>query len=86
LSEVEDILSAHYGVSVKCSTDDLIEKSLIKIDGGLVTLHNLIQEMGREIVRQESLHEPGRRSRLWFCEDIVQVLNKNKVSQLVLLV
>jgi hypothetical protein len=86
LSDVKDILSAHYGVYVECSIDDLIEKSLIKIDGGLVTLHNLIQEMGREIVRQESLHEPGRRSRLWFCEDIVQVLNKNKVSQLVLLV
>ncbi|XP_027186245.1 TMV resistance protein N-like isoform X2 [Cicer arietinum] len=78
LADVEDILSAHYSVSVKYSIEELIDKSLIKIDGGLVTLHYLIQDMGRDIVREESPHEPGKRSRLWFCEDIVQVLSKNK--------
>jgi len=85
LADVEDILSAHYGVSVKYSIEELIGKSLIKIDGGLMTLHYLIQDMGREIVRLESPHEPGKRSRLWFCEDVVQVLNENKV-RLILLV
>jgi hypothetical protein len=86
LADIEDILSAHYGVPVKSSIVELIEKSLIKIDGDLVTLHNLIQELGRGIVRQESSDEPGKRSRLWFCEDVVEVLNKNKVSRQVLLV
>ncbi|KAK9928611.1 hypothetical protein M0R45_025737 [Rubus argutus] len=33
--------------------------------------------MGREIVRQESLDEPGKRSRLWLREDINHVLSKN---------
>ncbi|KAK7291261.1 hypothetical protein RIF29_06256 [Crotalaria pallida] len=33
--------------------------------------------MGREIVRQESTIEPGKRSRLWFDEDIVHVLEEN---------
>ncbi|WJX30786.1 nascent polypeptide-associated complex beta subunit, variant 2 [Trifolium repens] len=34
--------------------------------------------MGREIVRQESTLEPGRRSRLWFSDDIVHVLEEDK--------
>ncbi|WJX66915.1 hypothetical protein P8452_51422 [Trifolium repens] len=34
--------------------------------------------MGKEIVREESPKDPGRRSRLWFPEDIVQVLKTNK--------
>ncbi|KAK7380571.1 hypothetical protein VNO78_33085 [Psophocarpus tetragonolobus] len=40
-------------------------------------MHDLIRDMGREIVRQESTLEPGRRSRLWFAEDIVHVLEEN---------
>jgi hypothetical protein len=37
--------------------------------------------MGKEIVRQESPKEPGKRSRLWCPEDIVQVLEENTVSE-----
>ncbi|KAK7314801.1 hypothetical protein VNO77_33329 [Canavalia gladiata] len=33
--------------------------------------------MGKEIVRQSSPEEPGRRSRLWFSEDIIHVLQNN---------
>jgi hypothetical protein len=42
-------------------------------------LHDLIADMGKEIVRQESPGQPGTRSRLWFYEDIVQVLEQNMV-------
>ena len=38
--------------------------------------------MGKEIVRQESVKEPGKRSRLWFPKDIVQVLEENKVNKI----
>ncbi|MED6133274.1 hypothetical protein PIB30_026858 [Stylosanthes scabra] len=56
----------------------LAERSLIKIDkDGPVTQHDLIQDMGREIVRQESLENPGKRSRLWLPEDVLQVLQEN---------
>ncbi|XP_058782628.1 probable WRKY transcription factor 19 [Vicia villosa] len=34
--------------------------------------------MGREIVRQESTLKPGSRSRLWFSDDILHVLEENK--------
>jgi hypothetical protein len=37
--------------------------------------------MGKEIVQQESPKDPGKRSRLWFHKDIVQVLEENKVSK-----
>ncbi|KAJ4977048.1 hypothetical protein NE237_002154 [Protea cynaroides] len=37
-----------------------------------------IRDMGREIVRQENPIEPGRRSRLWSCGDILDVLEEHK--------
>jgi len=83
LAEVEDILRAHHGHNIKHHIDVLVEKSLIKISlDGKVTLHDLIKDMGREIVRRESPKEPGKRSRLWFLEDIVQVLEDNKVNKI----
>ena len=57
----------------------LVEKSLSWY--GRVTLHDLIEQMGKEIVRQESPKEPGKRSRLWLPEDIIQVLEVNKVGE-----
>jgi hypothetical protein len=80
LAEVEDILTAHYALPVKDSIGVLINKSLIKIDDDLVTLHDLIQDMGREIVQRESPDEPGKRSRLWSPQDVVQVLQEKSVS------
>ncbi|KAL4374456.1 hypothetical protein AHAS_Ahas05G0183600 [Arachis hypogaea] len=76
--KIETILHAHHDVNPKSSISVLLEKSLIKINEyGFVTLHDLIQDMGREIVRQESPEKPGERSRLWFSVDIMQVLQEN---------
>jgi hypothetical protein len=59
----------------------LIEKSLITVDqAGTLWMHDLLQEMGREIVRRESPKEPGRRSRLLLYEDVLHVLKNNTVS------
>ncbi|XP_012567220.1 TMV resistance protein N-like [Cicer arietinum] len=84
LREVEEILHAHYGCSIKHRIKVLVEKSLIKITHfdfrNNVTLHDLIEDMGKEIVRQESPKKPEKRSRLWFQEDIFEVLQKNKES------
>ncbi|KAJ6960298.1 hypothetical protein NC653_038354 [Populus alba x Populus x berolinensis] len=40
-------------------------------------MHNLLQIMGKEIVRCESPEEPGRRSRLWTYEDVCFALMDN---------
>ncbi|KAL6200153.1 hypothetical protein ACLB2K_029935 [Fragaria x ananassa] len=65
------------GFPVRIVIDVLVEKSLLTIFDDHVMMHDLIQEMGREIVRQESYEEPGRRSRLWHDKDIFHVFSKN---------
>ncbi|KAH9725708.1 ADP-ribosyl cyclase/cyclic ADP-ribose hydrolase [Citrus sinensis] len=59
----------------------LIDKSLIEIsNGNRLRMHNLLQEMGQQIVKRQSPKEPGKRSRLWKEEDVHHVLTKNTVS------
>ncbi|XP_052292968.1 disease resistance protein Roq1-like isoform X1 [Citrus sinensis] len=56
----------------------LIEKSLLTVDGAnRLWTHDLLQEMGRQIVRRISPEEPGKRSRLWEEADICHVLSQN---------
>nr|XP_024929274.2 disease resistance protein RUN1-like isoform X1 [Ziziphus jujuba var. spinosa]XP_048330222.1 disease resistance protein RUN1-like isoform X1 [Ziziphus jujuba var. spinosa]XP_048330223.1 disease resistance protein RUN1-like isoform X1 [Ziziphus jujuba var. spinosa]XP_048330224.1 disease resistance protein RUN1-like isoform X1 [Ziziphus jujuba var. spinosa]XP_048330225.1 disease resistance protein RUN1-like isoform X1 [Ziziphus jujuba var. spinosa]XP_048330226.1 disease resistance protein RUN len=54
----------------------LRDMSLITIESGRVQMHNLIQEVGCEIIRQES-PEVGKRSRLWLAEDVFPVFSEN---------
>ncbi|XP_054789464.1 disease resistance protein RUN1-like [Prosopis cineraria] len=44
-------------------------------------MHDLIQGMGKEIVRRQSPKEPEKRSRLWFNEDIISILEENKGTE-----
>uniref|UniRef100_A0A2N9I3K5 Uncharacterized protein n=1 Tax=Fagus sylvatica TaxID=28930 RepID=A0A2N9I3K5_FAGSY len=55
----------------------LYEKSLLKMNHNYLWMHDLLQEMGRDIVRQECLQDPGKRSRLWLYKDINSVLTEN---------
>ncbi|KAM3751975.1 hypothetical protein ACB098_04G152700 [Castanea mollissima] len=40
-------------------------------------MHDFLQQMGKDIVRQESPQLPGERSRLWCYEDVLDVVTKN---------
>ncbi|KAG6671189.1 hypothetical protein I3843_Q009600 [Carya illinoinensis] len=55
----------------------LIDKCLITIEDECVWMHDLLKDMGQEIVRLESPLEPGERSRLWFHEDIRGMLEES---------
>jgi len=66
----------HAGIGIPV----LIERSLISVSRDQVWMHNLLQIMGKEIVRCESPEEPGRRSRLWTYEDVCLALMDNTVS------
>ncbi|KAI6687176.1 hypothetical protein NL676_024004 [Syzygium grande] len=55
----------------------LVERSLIEIRDNKLWMHDLLQEMAWEIVRQESPEEPGERSRIWLFEDVCHILSKN---------
>ena len=58
----------------------LIDKCLINVDRfNKLWMRDSLQQMGREIVRQESPQEPELRSRLWYFEDAIEVLMENKV-------
>ncbi|WOH13505.1 hypothetical protein DCAR_0833015 [Daucus carota subsp. sativus] len=55
--------------------DNLIDRCLLKTDKyGNLKMHQLVQSMGREIIRQQSPRDPGQRSRLWHCRDSLKVL------------
>jgi dephospho-CoA kinase len=67
------------GLHSYSSITELKEKCLIIEFQGILAMHDLLEEMGREIVRQESPKEPGERSRLWFHEDVRHVLREATV-------
>jgi hypothetical protein len=57
-----------------------IDKSLITVsNNNTLWMHDLLQQMGWKLVRQESPEEPGKRRRLWPYKDIDHVLTKNTV-------
>ncbi|KAL4594401.1 hypothetical protein ACB092_12G017700 [Castanea dentata] len=61
----------------------LIDKSLVKLHENELWMHDLLQEMGRDIVHQECPKEPGKRSILWSFKDIDNVLTKNTGTEAV---
>ncbi|XP_019446055.1 PREDICTED: disease resistance protein TAO1-like isoform X1 [Lupinus angustifolius] len=71
-------LLVSYGLHAVIGLRTLQDKALITIREGAVGMHDLIQHMGHEIIRQESIDEPGRRSRLWDPEQIYDVLKEKR--------
>ncbi|KAD5802321.1 hypothetical protein E3N88_13681 [Mikania micrantha] len=66
-------LNARYGIT------NLIERCLLSISWKKkLEMHSLIQEMGRDLVRQESPDRPWKRSRSWCHEESFKVLKQKK--------
>ncbi|XP_027337322.1 disease resistance-like protein DSC1 [Abrus precatorius] len=64
--------------------ETLQDKALVTISkDNKIQMHELIQEMGWEIVRQESIKDPGRRSRLRDTEEVCEVLKNNRGTDVV---
>ncbi|XP_058729053.1 disease resistance protein RPV1-like [Vicia villosa] len=71
-------LFAEIGISV------LVERSLVRVDGkNKLEMHDLIRDMGREIIREISPKKLEKRSRLWFHEDVVDVWSEQTGTQAV---
>lgn len=60
----------------------LVDKSLITVEHSCLMIHDLIQDMGKESVKEEKPKEAGKRSRLWFHEDVLEVLTEDTVRTL----
>ncbi|KAL7177132.1 hypothetical protein ACSBR2_030464 [Camellia fascicularis] len=69
---------AEIGISV------LMSGCLLRISkNNKLMMHDLLRDMGREIIREKYPKEPEKRSRLSFHEDVCYVLEKNKGTEAV---
>lgn len=67
-------LHAEIGIQI------LIERSQIKVDkNNKFGTHDLLRDMGREIIRGNPPKDPEERSRLWFHKDVLEVLTEHTV-------
>ncbi|KAH9782086.1 ADP-ribosyl cyclase/cyclic ADP-ribose hydrolase [Citrus sinensis] len=62
----------------------LVDKSLIEVlSNNQLWMHDLLREMGQQIVKRQCPEDPGKRSRLWKEADVRQLLTRNTGSETV---
>ncbi|XP_016650819.1 PREDICTED: TMV resistance protein N-like [Prunus mume] len=77
---VKVLLDSH-GFCGEIGIKVLIDRSLISISKRKsIEMHDLVQEMGRAIAREQCIEEPGKRSRLFSAKDVYQVLTNNQIA------
>ncbi|XP_039155233.1 disease resistance protein RUN1 [Eucalyptus grandis] len=59
----------------------LIERCLISEEVEKIQMHDLIQLMGMDIVKDEDRDDPINRSRLWLRDDVLDVLSEDKETK-----
>ena len=77
--KVVDILRSINNHDPSYDIERLIDKCLVIVKDNKLSMHDLIQQMGREIVRQESPEVIEKRSRLLCYEDAPEILIENTV-------
>ncbi|XP_057986639.1 disease resistance protein RUN1-like [Hevea brasiliensis] len=63
----------------------VVDKCLVTVLHNKLKMHDLLQQMAHEIVRQESINGLGKRSRLWRSCDVCQALTKNLLRAICIL-
>ncbi|KAB2010804.1 hypothetical protein ES319_D10G268500v1 [Gossypium barbadense] len=81
LNYVEKILSNYYK-GARCGISKLVGKCLLEVKYESISMHGMLEEMGKDIVMQESEY-PGKRSRLWNCKDVEEVISYDKGTDLI---
>ena len=75
---IKDVLKA-CGLNPISGIQKLIDKCLLTIDqDNYLLMHDLLQQMGMDIVQEEA-EKPEERSRLWCYEEALDVVTKNMV-------
>ncbi|KAM0007316.1 putative TIR domain, P-loop containing nucleoside triphosphate hydrolase [Helianthus debilis subsp. tardiflorus] len=79
---VVKILEPDYSAITGIKT--LINRCLLSVSPNKkLTMHRLLQEMGKNIIRQESTKFPAKRSRVWLSSDSYKILSEGEGSKLV---
>ncbi|KAB2637397.1 hypothetical protein D8674_027931 [Pyrus ussuriensis x Pyrus communis] len=69
------------GLHAKTGIEVLLDRCLVTINGeNKIMMHDLLRDMGRDIVHAEKPNFPGKQSRLWRPEDVNDVLIDKSVS------
>ena len=69
----------YLGLHPKIGLNVLIEKSLLKCNKNTYWMHDLLQQMGQDMVCRDCPLEPEKWSKLWLYKDIRSMLMKNMV-------
>ncbi|KAI5593651.1 hypothetical protein BDE02_03G027700 [Populus trichocarpa] len=80
---VAKLLGARCRYNPEVVLETLRERSLVKVFGDMVTMHDLLRDMGREVVCKASPKEPGKRTRIWNQKDAWNVLEQQKGTDVV---
>ncbi|XP_028763120.1 putative disease resistance protein At4g11170 [Neltuma alba] len=81
---IKNLLKARRGYSICSELNRLREIALLEVDEfGSISMHDLLREMGRQAVRDESPKHPRKRSRLWDPKEISEILVAKKRSKAV---
>ncbi|KAL3360073.1 hypothetical protein AABB24_016528, partial [Solanum stoloniferum] len=78
--EVTKALNA-CGFYSESAISTLVERNLLQRDWPYLVMHDLVRDMGREIVRRKSPGDSGKRSRLFNPQEVHDVLQGNKGSE-----
>jgi len=79
---VAKVLGARCRLDPEVVLETLRERSLIEVNAiGKITMHHLLRDMGRGVVRESSPLLLGKRTRIWNQEDAWNVLEQQKVRK-----
>ncbi|XP_020882189.1 disease resistance protein TAO1 isoform X4 [Arabidopsis lyrata subsp. lyrata] len=76
IETLEVFLANKFG-DVKQGLQILADKSLLSLNFGNIEMHNLLVQLGLDIIRKQSIHKPGKRQFLVDAEDICEVLTED---------
>ncbi|XP_042501329.1 disease resistance protein RPV1-like [Macadamia integrifolia] len=62
---------------------ELTEKHLLKMDNYRLKMHDQLRYLGRRIISKDSAGDPTKRTRLWSPDEILKILKKDMVTQMV---
>ncbi|XP_052622155.1 disease resistance protein RUN1 isoform X3 [Lactuca sativa] len=80
--EVTETILKECGFQASYGITELIDRCFLAIgDDNELTMHQLLQEMGRDLVRKESPDKPWKRSRVWKHEESLNLLKNDKGTQ-----